>query len=65
MTNFEQPKSPLLKIREAANYIGMSISWLKQHGSRIKYVRIGRSKRWKLADLDEFIAKNTRGECAK
>jgi predicted DNA-binding transcriptional regulator AlpA len=54
--------SPLLKIEEAARYIGMSKSWLKQNSGLIAHVRIGsRAKRWRIEDLDAFIAASVRG----
>lgn len=62
----EPPKSPLLRIAEAAAYIGMSTSFLKQNPDLIPYIRIGRkSKRWVIADLDAFIAKNVRNAKAR
>jgi predicted DNA-binding transcriptional regulator AlpA len=53
--------SPLLKCSDAAAYIGMSVSWLKQNPDMIPYVRIGeKSKRWRIADLDAFIARSVK-----
>ncbi|MBX9769814.1 MAG: helix-turn-helix domain-containing protein [Candidatus Obscuribacterales bacterium] len=53
--------SYLLKAPDAAAYLGMSLSWLKQKGKSIPYVRIGiKNKRWRIQDLDAFIAKNIR-----
>lgn len=57
----QQPNSYLLKAPEAAAYLGVSLSWLKQKGKSIPYVRIGiKNKRWRIQDLDAFIAKNIR-----
>ncbi len=53
--------SYLLKAPDAAAYLGVSLSWLKQKGKSIPYVRIGiKNKRWRIQDLDAFIAKNVR-----
>lgn len=51
--------SPLLRTPEAATYIGRSVSWLSQqrlkgHGPR--YMRIGHSVRYRISDLDEYLA---------
>lgn len=57
----QESKPRLLKLAEAAAYIGMSPSWLKQHGADIPYVQVSASsKRWSIDDLDQFIAANTR-----
>lgn len=56
------PQSPLMKIADAARYIGMSQSWLKNHWNLIPYVRIDdKVKRWRKEDLDAFIQKNIHG----
>ncbi len=51
-------KQNILSDREAANYIGMSESWLRQ--SRMKgtgpiFIKIGRSVRYRLIDLDIWL----------
>ena len=57
----QQPNSYLLKAPDAAAYLGVSLSWLKQKGRGIPYVRIGiKNKRWRIQDLDAYIAKNVR-----
>ena len=44
MVTTEPPSSPLLKIHDAAAYIQMSVSWMKQNPAAIPYVRIGRQR---------------------
>jgi excisionase family DNA binding protein len=62
--NAKAPEYPLLKIRDAAAYLGMSCSWFKQsqHARQIPYVRLGaKSKRWRKEDLDSYIERSRRG----
>ena len=62
--NVKAPGSPLLKIRDAAAYLGMSCSWFKQspHARQIPYIRLGaKSKRWRKEDLDSYIERSRRG----
>lgn len=43
---------------DAAKYIGMSLSWLAQarmRGEGPPYLKIGRSVRYRLADLDSWL----------
>jgi hypothetical protein len=50
----------LLNLQEAAAYLNMSQSWLKQNKT-IPYVRLGaKAKRWQIEDLDNFIRSGTR-----
>ncbi len=52
--------SPLLKDPEAASYIGMSESWLRQSRMRGNpdappYIKIGKAVRYLKADLDAWL----------
>ncbi len=59
--------SPILKDPEAAHYIGMSESWLRQ--SRLRgnpeappYIKIGKAVRYLKADLDAWLERLRRVE---
>ena len=43
-----------LTVKEAAQYIGMSVSWL--HHSDVPRVRLGAAVRYLRADLDAYLA---------
>lgn len=48
--------------KDAAKYLGMSVKWMQQarcYGRGPKYVKIGRSVRYNIADLDAYIASRT------
>ncbi len=52
--------SPILKDPEAARYIGMSESWLRQSRMRGNpgappYIKIGKSVRYLKTDLDDWL----------
>ena len=51
----------LLNIKEAAEYMATTPGSLYQkvHNGTIPYVKIGRSLRFDIEELDEFIKKNT------
>ncbi len=54
--------SPTLKDPEAAHYIGMSESWLRQSRMRGNpeappYIKIGKAVRYLKADLDAWLEK--------
>lgn len=54
---------PLYTTKQAANYLGVSPSFLEKDrwaGSRVPYIKIGtRTVRYRLKDLDAFIATRT------
>lgn len=58
-------ESPLLTREQAANYLGVTTSTLavwacnKRYG--LAFVKIGRLCKYRLQDLDAFIARNTFG----
>ncbi len=55
----ELPKTGLITVREAAGYLAMSeckIYEMSQQGI-LPSVKIGRSRRFKLGDLDDYISK--------
>lgn len=48
--------------KEAAKYLGMSVKWMQQcrcYGRGPKYIKIGRSVRYNVADLDAYITSRT------
>ena len=61
-------KAPeLLNRHEAANYLGLSVATLdnwRYQGCNLPYAKYANQVRYKLADLDAFIQKNTRGVAA-
>ena len=58
----------LLTRAEAAEYLGLKeqtlACWASQHRYGLPYVRLGRSVRYKRADLDRFIESRTVGAVA-
>ena len=61
-TNIDSPAPPdkvqdgLLSVRDAADYLKMSPGWL--YNSGIPFVRLGRSRRYRHADLDSYVERN-------
>ena len=59
MPNIEAPalhgkaRDGLLSVKEAAQYLQMSPNWL--YGSGIPFVRLGRRRLYRRADLDSFV----------
>ena len=56
----------VLTERETAEYLRMSISWLRQarmngHPEAPPYVKIGRAIRYLRADLDDWLLRQRRG----
>lgn len=48
--------------KQAAKYLGISVKWMQQarcYGRGPKYIKIGRSIRYNVADLDAYIASRT------
>lgn len=48
--------------KQAAKYLGMSVKWMQQarcYGRGPKYIKIGRSVRYNVADLDAYVASRT------
>lgn len=48
------PDDGLLNAKEAAHYLKMSVSWL--YASLVPFVRLGRARRYRVDDLDEYVA---------
>jgi predicted DNA-binding transcriptional regulator AlpA len=51
--------TPVLTEKYAAPYTGMSTAWLRQariRGIGPAYIRVGRSIRYRVADLDAWVA---------
>jgi hypothetical protein len=44
----------LLTVKEAANFLRMSVAWL--YASDIPYVKLGRRRVYRAEDLDSFVA---------
>jgi predicted DNA-binding transcriptional regulator AlpA len=58
MNSPTQAPAQTLTEREASPYIGLSRAWLRQsrmHGRGPAYIRIGRSVRYLVRDLDAFL----------
>lgn len=58
------PRRPSLNIKEAAEYMGVSVRWMKRAVAegRIKYWKTAPTNGWLMFnpdDLDEFIEQNT------
>jgi excisionase family DNA binding protein len=52
-----------MTIKEAAGYIGVSISFLRKHLSRLPHARAGgKILRFRRNDLDNWLEQNGRGE---
>lgn len=48
--------------KEAAKHLSISVKWMQQarlYGYGPKYIKIGRSVRYNVADLDAYIASRT------
>ena len=48
--------------REAAAYLGVSVKWLQNdrwHGPRIPFTKIGRCVRYRVAEVVEFVERNS------
>ncbi len=62
MKLIEPPKGGLLNIRQASQLLGVSVStlygWVWQR--RIPFVKVGRTVRFKLEDLEKYIQANRR-----
>lgn len=56
-------KSPLLTRREAAAYLGVRVQtlalWACTGRYDLPFVRVGRLRKYRQTDLDEFLARNT------
>lgn len=48
----------LLTVKEAANYLRMSVAWL--YASRIPCVKLGRRRLYRIEDLSAHVAKMVR-----
>ena len=57
-------QSPLLTRGEAAEYLGVKVQTLALWASNGRYglpfVKVGRLSKYRQADLDEFLSRNTR-----
>ena len=64
----QQPNQTVVE-SDAARYIGMSVSWLRQsranhNADTPPYLKIGRSVRYLLSDLDKWLS-NRRQYCGR
>ncbi len=48
------PNQPLLSVKEAADYLDMSESWL--YSSGIPFVKLGSRRLYRVEDLDAYIS---------
>ena len=58
------PRAAVVTAREAAEFLCMSEWWLKKarrEGHGPAFVRTGRTIRYRVADLDRWLAEHTRG----
>ena len=56
-----QPAHTTIRERDAARYIDFSDTWMRQarmRGTGPAYIRIGRTIRYRLSDLDAFLARH-------
>lgn len=62
-TTATQPTPQLLTRQQAAEYLGLSRStlevWACTKRERLPYIKLGRSVRYRRADLDAFISRGT------
>lgn len=60
MSSAQNPAPRLVTVSDAAKYLAVSVStlygWVYQR--RIPFVKVGRSLRFELVDLDHFIQRN-------
>jgi predicted DNA-binding transcriptional regulator AlpA len=58
-----KPADPLLDEHQVCDYLGKSLSWARNSrwlGTGPKFIKIGRSVRYRLSDVEAYIAENTR-----
>ena len=48
----------LLTAKEASKHLGMSVAWL--YASEVPFVKLGSARRYRMEDLDAFVAKRVR-----
>ena len=68
MQSTANPAQRLLSVREAADYLGVSVSWLNKQrliGGFVPYVKIGRRVGYDLADLYVAIQKAKRSSTSQ
>ena len=53
--------SKLLDINEAAEFLGVKVSWMRtaMRNNTIKFIKLNRLVRFKVDDLQEYIKKQT------
>jgi hypothetical protein len=60
-----QARSPMMTRKEAAVYLGLAYQtlsqWAVSHRYNLPVVKIGRTAKYLVADLDAFIARNVQG----
>jgi|WetSurMetagenome_2_1015567.scaffolds.fasta_scaffold1181677_2 excisionase family DNA binding protein len=53
---------PLLRLHEAARYLRVGVAtFCRSIAPDLSYVKVGCQRRWNRAELDRYIAANTRG----
>jgi len=62
MASLQPPGGPLLDLAEAAEYLGVSVRWMRRVMTehRVATVNLGRRVKVSKATLDDFVASNTR-----
>jgi hypothetical protein len=51
------PPSGLMSIKQAADYIGCSVSYLEKNPDRPKEIRLGKKKSFHVDDVNEWLDK--------
>ena len=49
----------LLDRAEAARQLGVTESWLEAHRDEVPYIRVGRARKYTVALLERYVAKQT------
>jgi len=68
MTISIQPADTLLDVQNSAARLGLSMSTLNKlrcHGNGPKYAKLGKSIRYRIADLDAWITANLRASTSE
>lgn len=58
-----KPETTIMNVQQAAGYLGLAVSTLNKwrcHGGGPVFVKMGRAVRYRLSDLDQFIADMTK-----
>lgn len=63
MTHFNPQNDPLYSVEAAAEYLGVAVNtmsvWRSTGRYDLPYIKVGRLVRYRLSDLQAFLARNT------